>query len=562
MALLAQRLLDIPYSPQTPTDKQASFLLDFTHRDLLFGGSGGPGKSSSLLMGALQFTPVPGYAALLLRRSMKDFEQPGSLMERADEWLRPHVSSGLVKWIDKRSSWEFTCLDANERYLGRSFLQFGYMNNDSDRFRYQSSEYCYIGYDELTQFTETGYRYTFSRLRKPEGTAATNPLAAVPLRQRAASNPGGVGHSWVKRRFIDSPAAGTRFIPARISDNPHINRAEYEKSLSYLDPVTRRQIMDGDWEVRESGGYFSPDMFDNRWLDTPIIAVRRVRYWDLAATEANEHNDPDYSVGTRLALLSDGRLVVEDVQRFRKNPAGTEAHVKAVAQMDGPGVSIYIEQEPGSAGKQLISNWSRHILPNYHVAGHAKTRSKEEMIVPVSARASQGDILVVRGSWNSDWLDELTAFPAVGHDDQCLVGETLITTPAGDRRIDEIRAGDIVLGQSGWVDVLDAAMTSPSAEVSTRFGLTATAGHPIWTEADGFVPFLKVAHDARLRGIDSTFTSPSTCQDLEAPRFAAVYNLTTSDGTYYANRILVHNCDSLSGAFHCLTGGRRARLIV
>jgi hypothetical protein len=163
-------------------------------------------------------------------------------MDRAKEWF----SNTEVKWHDNDKRWQFPS--------GAS-LTFGYLDNDSDRYRYQGAELQFIGFDELTQFPEAWYRYLLSRLRRKSGVE-------VPLRARSATNPGGIGHEWVKRRFVDEGRVGP-FIPARLDDNIHLDRESYRASLDALDPVQRAQLLDGIW-VRDSGGLvysaFSPDL--------------------------------------------------------------------------------------------------------------------------------------------------------------------------------------------------------------------------------------------------------------------------------------------------------------
>lgn len=124
-------------------------------------------------MGGLQFVTVPGYAALLLRRTYRDLALPGALNQMGHEWLQ----GTAAKWSGIDNRWTFP---------SGATLTFGYLDTDADKYRYQSSEFQYVGFDELTQFTEDAYRYLFSRLRKRTGVN-------IPIRMRAASNPGGAG---------------------------------------------------------------------------------------------------------------------------------------------------------------------------------------------------------------------------------------------------------------------------------------------------------------------------------------------------------------------------------
>jgi len=220
------------FIPQEPTPKQAEFLaLDCL--EALYGGAAGGGKSSALLMAALQYVHVPGYAALILRRTYADLSLPGAIMDRAHDWLQ---GTG-ARWNDRDKRWTFPS--------GAS-LQFGYCETAKDVYRYQGAELQFLGWDELTQFPEQPYRYLLSRLRRTEGVR-------TPLRARAASNPGGLGHEWVKRRFLESTDVDRRFVAASLVDNPHLDQDEYRRALALLDATTRRQLEHGIWE-RDSGG--------------------------------------------------------------------------------------------------------------------------------------------------------------------------------------------------------------------------------------------------------------------------------------------------------------------
>lgn len=229
-AILAATVLDNPWIPHDPTLKQAEFLL-LPHREILYGGSAGGGKSDALLMAALQYVDVPGYSALLLRRTLVDLALPGALMDRAHEWLHGKPA----KWNGSDKTWTFP---------SGATLTFGYLDSPSDKQRYQSSEFQFIGFDELTHFAEAEYTYLFSRLRR---TASLN----VPLRMRAASNPGGIGHDWVRRRFLLESSPSRRFVRASLYDNPHLDQAEYVEALGALDSITKAQLLDGDWEVQD-----------------------------------------------------------------------------------------------------------------------------------------------------------------------------------------------------------------------------------------------------------------------------------------------------------------------
>lgn len=131
-------------------------------------------NSEALLAAAAQFVDVPGYSALILRRSFRDLALPGALMDRSKKW-----------WKQTDAHWDGT--DYKWTFPSGATIQFGYMEHEGDELRYQSSEYQFIAFDELTQFPKEQYTYMFSRLRRLRGVN-------IPIRMRAATNPGGVGH--------------------------------------------------------------------------------------------------------------------------------------------------------------------------------------------------------------------------------------------------------------------------------------------------------------------------------------------------------------------------------
>lgn len=216
----------IPYCPNIPFPKQRRFVLLPT-REAMYGGAAGGGKSDALLMAALLYVDRPAYSALILRRTYTDLALAGSIMDRAASWLRQTDAT----WNDRDKRWTFP---------SGARLTFGYLETEADRYRYQGAEFQFIAFDELTQFTELSYTYMMSRLRKLEGSD-------IPVRMRAATNPGGVGHHWVKQRFVDPGSPERPFIPANLDDNPALAGSDYRLSLAALDETTRAQLEHGLW---------------------------------------------------------------------------------------------------------------------------------------------------------------------------------------------------------------------------------------------------------------------------------------------------------------------------
>ncbi len=217
----------------------------------LFGGAAGPGKSMALLMEAVvQANDNMGSNTLLLRRTFPELEQSLLLYFRKEIPRELYSSFNDSKHV--------------VTWLNGSTTRFGYCAAENDVYQYQGAEFLFIGIDELTLFTLRQWQFLTSRNRCP--IAKTFPNMA------GATNPGNIGHAWVKALWIDKqPAAGMEnpecydpsdydFISARVHDNPiYAADQNYLKTLAALPSHLRRAFLDGDWEVF-AGQYF--DNFD------------------------------------------------------------------------------------------------------------------------------------------------------------------------------------------------------------------------------------------------------------------------------------------------------------
>lgn len=376
--------------------------------EAFYGGAGGGGKSDALLMGALQYVDVPGYVAIIFRRTFSELALSGALMDRAHEWL----DNSDAHWDEESHKWTFPTRNPDGTKGKDAVLQFGYLENENDKFRYRGIEAQFIGFDELTTFTRTQFTFLFSRLRRLQGSM-------VPIRMRSASNPGGIGHEWVKERYIEPGRRDRIFIPATLDDNPFIDRDEYRASLAHLDSLDRAQIERGDWTARAVGRKFRREWF--RVIDKAAMPRVKwwVRNWDLAATDPKPGTDPDNTSGTLMGYTYDGEFVIADCRVTKDTPKHVEVLVKNTASQDGKAVPITMEQEPGASGKSLIDYYGRTHLLGYDFRGIRATGSKEVRANPLSAAAEAGRVMVIRADWNEDLFDELETFPQKGfHDDR------------------------------------------------------------------------------------------------------------------------------------------------
>jgi phage terminase large subunit-like protein len=293
-----------------PYPRQEEFLARFDEQ-VFYGGAGGGGKSRALLMAAAQFVHEPSYSALILRRTYPELSARGALMDMAKDWWK----NTAAHWSAEKHTWTFP---------SGATIQFGYLDNDSAHFQYAGPAYACICWDELTGHpSDYQYRWMFSRLRVPTGSR-------IPRRVRAAGNPGGPGNEWVKKRFRPHDH-GPNFIPARIADNPSLDREGYELSLRFSDPVTREQIRDGNWDVG-LGGRFKSKWFHRYGrhgdgftalgrIVTAAETRERFLTCDPAATEkqiaeGTKKDDPDWTVIGAWAYVA-GQLLLLACLRFR-----------------------------------------------------------------------------------------------------------------------------------------------------------------------------------------------------------------------------------------------------
>lgn len=378
--------------------KQKAFAL-LPQLDAMTSGAGGTGKTELLLYLALQYVDVAGYSALVLRRTYSQLKLANSILDR---FLQR--TQGLpMRWNG---------MDYRAEFPGNSKITFGHVDTASDMYKYDSAEFSTIIIDEAIQFTPDMLQFFFSRLRRPKT------LSHIPLRYRLATNPGGISHLYLRNHYLESDHPDRASMLFYLEDNPGLDTEAYLKSLSNLNPLMYRQRRYGDWYATASN-----TVLPREWLairETPLSdGVLRVRFWDLAATAPKPGKDPDWTVGTLLARDRFGKFLVEDVCRFRANPAEVEERIVRTAEADGRGVYVRMEQEGGASGKSLVNAYSR-LLAGWNFAGIPAGGPKLSRWGPVSGQARNGNLFVMPGPWASDWFDEVCSVTGVGdvHDDQ------------------------------------------------------------------------------------------------------------------------------------------------
>ena len=398
----------------------------------VYGGGSGGGKSFSLLLEPLYHKDNPNFSAVFFRRTSPQITLPGGLW---DQSTKIYPQTGAVPTVGNLR-WKFP---------SGATVRFSHLQHDKNIFDFQGSELPLIIFDELTHFSADQFWYLLSRNRsmcgvKPYVRASCNPDAdswvaellawwidqdtGLPINDRAGKLRWFVRINdrleWsdskkeLSEKYPAIPAKSLSFIPAKLSDNAALMAADpgYLANLLALPMVERERLLGGNWKVRPAAGL----IFNRAWfpiVDASPRTARRIRAWDKASTPGAG----DWTAGVRLALSDDGIYWVEDVVRGQWSAADRNRIIQQTAQMDGPEVSIWLEQEGGSGGKESAEISVRD-LAGFAVHTERVTGDKVTRARPFSAQAEAGNVRVVRGEWNGPYLDELHGFPERKNDDQ------------------------------------------------------------------------------------------------------------------------------------------------
>lgn len=242
-----------------------------------------------------------------------------------------------------------------------------------------------------------------------------------------SSPPSSMAHPATVR--IQTAMLNGRCITDTFWNNPRVNHEEILNSECARLGLSREQLLKSTAFRREylaelvghDGAYFNSEWFAGKIIDELPSDMQWVRSWDTAATEASGSNNPDWTVGVKLGIQhlpsKERRVVIADVKRFRKGPGETEREMHLTAELDGQNVPIILEQEPGSAGKIMVHGNKTRVFFGHTVHAGRRTGNKASYWSQLATQAEVGNVLLLRGAWNDEFVRELCALP-VGHDDQ------------------------------------------------------------------------------------------------------------------------------------------------
>jgi len=213
------------------------------------------------------------------------------------------------------------------------------------------------------------------------------------------------------------------FIAATLHDNKLLTDKDpaYEANLRMLNRVEQERLLRGNWKIRPTSGSYFPAFSVGTLPAVPADVRVWVRRWDLAASEPSEVNpDPDATAGILMGRRENGRFVIADGKYLRRGAHVVREVIKNTAAQDKAQygrVIIVLPQDPGQAGKDQAASLTE-MLAGYSVKSVRETGPKDTRAEPLSAQWQVGNVDIVQGVWNKEYLAQMEAFPTKGvHDD-------------------------------------------------------------------------------------------------------------------------------------------------
>lgn len=405
----------------------------------IYGGAAGSGKTYAMLIAPLQHIHVPGFSCVTFRRETPQIRNPGGLWDESVPLYKPLGSEPLSSTL-------------THRFPSGAVTKFSHLERDDTVFDWDGAQVPMICFDQLEHFTHKQFFYMLSRNRsacgvKPTIKATCNPNAdswlakflawwidqetGLPIKARAGLLRWmvRVGDStlWYDSRQeafdanvvpglpLDAPEQpipmSVTFIPGTVYDNKKLLSVnpQYLANLKALSLVERERLLGGNWKVRAAAGL----MFRREWcptIDALPNDIDVVRYWDRAATPKTDDNDPDMSVGIKMARQrSTGQYILVAATYGFYSPQVGEAAISNTAQADGKSVRIGIPQDPGQAGKSQAQATVR-MNDGYSISYKIESGDKVTRFSPFSAQAEAGNVSILRG-FDEEILRQLEAFP-------------------------------------------------------------------------------------------------------------------------------------------------------
>lgn len=412
----------------------------------IYGGAAGSGKTFALLLEPLRHLANGEFGAVIFRRTRPQITLEGGLFDESGE-LYP-----LVGMKSTRPDGNFVWSHTNGFKITFDSIQY-----DANRFDWQGSQIPLICYDELTHFSETIFWYLLSRNRstcgvRPYIRATCNPDpdswvakfiewwidqdTGFPIESRCGVVRWLVRYKnksyWYdskEQAIAESPdpeamPKSVTFIGASIFDNQILldKDPNYLANLKALGEVEQARLLGGNWKIRPQAG----KVFDRAWfqiVDAVPAGGIEVRGWDLAATEKTlKGPDPDYTAGVSMRFVN-GIYYITDCYAVQRSPADVDQLLRNFAMQDtlrcgntGTSFRVRFEHDPAGAGER--DAWRIVTMLNgYDVMSVPVKQDKITRAKGLASQARVGNVKLLRGAWNEDWLQHMHNIPDGTHDD-------------------------------------------------------------------------------------------------------------------------------------------------
>lgn len=398
-----------------------------------------------LLLEPIYHKDVPQFRAVMFRRTMPNITNAGSMW---DQSMKIYPYAGAKP---NASSFHWT-------FPSGARVEFASLQHESSVLDWKSSEIALIGFDQIEEFTEHMFWYMLSRNRSTCGVApyvrcTVNPVpeddkiggwvhkliqwwldedTGLPIPERDAVLRWfirvGDALQWFDSRheaveqaiasgFPETSAKlmpkSLTFIAAKLTDNQKLMDADpgYYANLMAMPLVERERLLGGNWNIRPQSG----NVFNRAWftiVDVAPVDTLWVRYWDKAGTEGAGA----FTAGVKMGFSpTTGRYYVGDVRHGQWAEYEREQNIRQCAELDTSAITIYVEQEPGSGGKESARHTVLHTVPGYACFADRVKGDKYFRARPYAAMVQAMNVSLVRGPWNEAYLSELHNYAPDGN---------------------------------------------------------------------------------------------------------------------------------------------------
>ncbi|MBW4523463.1 MAG: phage terminase large subunit [Scytolyngbya sp. HA4215-MV1] len=408
---------------------------------VLYGGARGGGKTFAALLEPLRHVNVPGFNAVIFRRTYPQITNAGGLWDKSTE-LYPSLGA---KPSLAKCQWDFPA---------GTTIAFRHLKLEEHKFDWQGLQICLLMFEELTHFSKSQFIFLMGSNRS---TCGVRPYI------RATCNPD--ADSWVKDlvkpflaedgyvdldqvgtikhliiedeqfKFVDesyrdelgNPPISFTYISADVWDNEELLKKDpgYLRNLMAQSAVDRDRFLGikgrgGNWNIKASAG----KLWRPHWVEivdtVPQFIPGRdkmVRFWDLAATAKKvSGNDPDFTAGAKLARIN-GTIYILDYREEQVSPLQVDRMMRNTAIEDGVYCLQRWEQEHGGSAGIRDSAHRRQLLAGFDAMGVLPRGDKVARFSPFSSACEFGEVKMLRGGWNTRVINGLSLFPDGKHDE-------------------------------------------------------------------------------------------------------------------------------------------------